>query len=698
MSERLTLSRRPTLLAGVALALLALALVMMGRATPSGADPGPGYQLIKIKGVNWTNWSQLGSKAVIPGGKAAITLSGGYPLQNNDKIITSGLPNVGVGTYVYLEGASTDADGDKIVSWAWATGGPDEQGVPMDWADAQMARFMASKAGKYLVQLTVTDAKGQKSVSDVNVWAGKYVGVDASCALCHNGSVMPDMVSEWRETGHATKFETTYDRYSATSDYCARCHTVGYDETADNGGMDDAARAAGWDPKVDGSMLAWMKKIKNFTIGQVKADPNMGPKINIQCENCHGPGGSSHTKAKSLEAGVCLQCHDKTHGAQGWPYSKHAQSIPGTRAANTDCVSCHTAQGFVEVKIRGEEPVFPSQATAAKEATLPAPESMAGLTCATCHDPHAFNEPEAGAYGLASKQLRVHGPVKTPQEFTVDAGEAAICVTCHANKRDLQYKADFLAGKLTRGPHGNTQADVLFGKGAVDYGREYYNSFHTTGVENACITCHMADAPLDNPGPDGNVGTRDDVKVDAVGTHSFAVKAEWDYAKDAPDAGKVEVMNTTACQKCHGESLTTFNRKARDDFDRDGAVEGVQDEVKGLLAELAKRLPKTAAGAVMSSGVTAQNTTEAQRKAMWNYFLIQNDGSYGVHNTQFTVELLRQTIKETDAAPKAGAAAGSPSALPKTGSPIPPQALSSLAGLGVALVGLGGLFVRRRAR
>lgn len=38
-------------------------------------------------------------------------------------------------------------------------------------------------------------------------------------------------------------------------------------------------------------------------------------------------------------------------------------------------------------------------------------------------------------------------------------------------------------------------------------------------------------------------------------------------------------------------------------------------------------------------------TNELQRKALWNYWVIRNDGSKGIHNTQFSVQVLQETYK-----------------------------------------------------
>jgi hypothetical protein len=94
---------------------------------------------------------------------------------------------------------------------------------------------------------------------------------------------------------------------------------------------------------------------------------------------------------------------------------------------------------------------------------------------------------------------------------------------------------------------------------------------------------------------------------------------------------------------CHAQGqFTTFNRTAYGDYDGDGTIEGIQDEVQGLLDILAAELPKDDEGEV--SYKTA--TSEAERGAVWNYQLIAYDGSLGIHNTAFAVQVLQKTYKQ----------------------------------------------------
>lgn len=576
-------------------------------------------QLVKIRGIMTTD------KETYPNKQVAITLTGGYASHDNEKIITSGLPNVGVGTYVYLEGLNETLSDVKITAWKWQLTTPINSNAKIENNQTRYPRFKADMIGRYVVTVTATTEKGDKLTSSRDIYAGKYVGVQ-KCATCHSGSVMPDKVSQWAETGHATKFEAFFGSYSKTSDYCIRCHTVGYDETADNGGFDDAVRTLGWTPD-KGSVMAYIKanSVKNTTLRELVANPTTYNVMNVQCENCHGPGGNTHTGTYSFEASVCGPCHTQINelGKSAHGTGAHVGSNYAETAGSADCAKCHTGQGFVNAQIRGEELVFPSQQTPDKPANMFAPELQAPIACATCHDPHQATDPEKGANGLASKQLRIEGNVTAPQGFTVDAGVSAVCVKCHADKRDLQYRVDFLAGKKTRGPHSDTQSDVFYGQGVITFNQTIANSPHTTVATDGCAECHM----YSTIGHGGN----------AAGGHTWSMSMQ----------NGTENIIACAQSGCHTKgSITTFDRKASADFDGNGKIEGVQTEVDGLLTKLADKLPKDKTGQVMSSGFNATNTNLLQREALWNYWVIKNDGSRGVHNTQFTVQVLQETYKQ----------------------------------------------------
>jgi len=598
--------------------------------------PSEEYPLADIRAV----WPSDGE--VYPDQKVWITLHAGYASHNNEKIVTTGLNNVAVGTYVYLAGREQDAAGKPISGWTWKVTGPSGEDVPVENGDTRTPRFLAAKEGKYQVTVQANLDGGKKGTTVLTVNAGHYVGAEA-CQSCHNGSVRPDVYSAWLGTGHATKFETTFSQYAADRDYCIGCHTTGYNETDTAGGFDDLARQAGWDPQ-QGSVTAWLLGAKK-TVDQIKASP-MGKLTSVQCESCHGPG-SAHTGASSYDPGVCEQCHEQ--GLQ-WATSGHA--LTGYKnshtAGNAACAPCHSGDGFVVAKVRKQQPVFPSQATPLQPANIAAPGESPMIGCATCHDPHQASEPDKNG---ASAQLRLHGAVTIPIGVTIQAGDAAVCVSCHANNRDAQYKQDYQAGKKIRATHENPQVDVLFGvkESAFDFGESLAGPSAHADNPNACLTCHMAPNPVLDPGPDGKPGTRDDVTAKNIGGHSWAMAG-----KVTVNGQEKDLQNTAACQAsgCHAEgSIQDFDREARADYDGDGKVEGIQDEVKGLLELLAAKLPKDDKGQVLSETIKADNTTEVEREAIWNYDLILRDGSYGVHNAAFTIQLLQKTYQHLTGQP-----------------------------------------------
>ncbi len=581
---------------------------------------------------------------VYPDEKVWITLhEGEYAYHDNEQIVTTGLNSVGVGTYVYLEGKEADTHEAPITAWSWKVVGPLEADIEVEGAETRQPHFLANAEGKYEVTITATLEDGTKASSEFPVYAGRYIGAE-ECALCHSDSVMPDKVTAWRETGHGTKFETSFARYSGASDYCIGCHVTGYNEADNAGGFDDAARQAGWDP-AEGSVGAWIEG-EGLTLQDVMESP-AGKFANIQCESCHGPG-SVHTKALSYEPGVCSQCHPQE--AQ-WRFSGHATGATGSSymhtAESTGCAYCHTGEGFVEYKVRHNELVFPNMATADKPANLPEPGAMSPIACATCHDPHAATEPHnkgtAEAPNIASLQLRLAGEVTMYNGETVNAHESAACVSCHANKRDLAYKAAYLAGENSRGPHSNTQADNFYGvtAAAFDFGQgAYASSPHSALAEEGCIHCHMAPNPVMAPGPDGEMGTRDDVKALTAGDHTWSMAGEYE--------GEL-IENTGACmtEGCHAEgSITDFNRKAFGDYDGDGAVEGIGDELQGLIEIVEGALPKNADGNLFASGFNTADLTDVQLQAYWNYNLVSGDGSGGVHNTAYSIQVLQRTYKQ----------------------------------------------------
>jgi len=119
----------------------------------------------------------------------------------------------------------------------------------------------------------VTSASGEKASEATKA---TYVG-SKKCKMCH----MP-VYKAWEATKHATAIKALGDTAKAE---CFECHTVGYKKTGGFVSLDKT--------------------------------PEL---VNVQCENCHGPG-SLHVKASKedrkktvtvvADASLCLNCHTK---------------------------------------------------------------------------------------------------------------------------------------------------------------------------------------------------------------------------------------------------------------------------------------------------------------------------------------------------------------------------------------------------
>ncbi|HEX3744030.1 MAG TPA: multiheme c-type cytochrome [Bryobacteraceae bacterium] len=462
--------------------------------------------------------------------------------------------------------------------------------------------------GLYVVSATVT-VNGTSTPIYQSYIAGTYVGV-AVCTQCHGGGLAQSMVTSWSTTAHATVFKTVIDG-TAIAGYtesasCAACHTVGYDanSTVNDGGFSSVAKQLGWAFPTTGQ------------VGNFESMPQSLQNVsNIQCENCHGPGsehanfgGDTIAVAIPKNSGACNQCHDEpSHHIKtaAWANSVHAvtTTIP---AGNATCVGCHTGTGFI-AKMNGASPITDT--------------TYHSIDCYTCHEPHGDTTPSADAHlirNMATVTL-IDGTV------VKDAGEGALCMQCHQSRMKASA-VDTTAGSAHFGPHEGPQADVLLGTNGYTYGLKIPSSAHHFVTTNACVDCHMQ-----------TVASTDPAFMKA-GDHTFKTTY-------TPAGGTAEDL-VGACQNCHGTDLTTFDVPTFD-FSGNGTISGVQTEVQGLLDQLSMMLPPNS---LAKTSLSIDSTwTKPQLEAAYNWLLITNDGSRGIHNMEYTVGLLKASIANLQA-------------------------------------------------
>ena len=667
---------------GMCLAMLAFALLSAPQtAVAQGPTATPVPPVAKVEIV------AMPGNIAAPG---AITATIRYVTETNPAsstvaLYTTGLSNVPINVPVYIQVSAADPKNSGTPVWALTKPAESKSVITnvTTITNAMVAKFTPDVVGAYYVQVTLRNAAGVTSAPQFVFFnAGTYIGVEAgNCKQCH-----PGKTAEWAKTGHAVLFSEELDNkidgpagvqpvggyITHYSETCTRCHTTGWYPAPYNGsgGYFDAKAKANW------TFPTWKQIDEVFTKkapSNWEAAPagvkNMGV---IGCEACHGPA-EQHVKngAKvmdtSLDSGVCNQCHGAAaNHSKGWQLgnSKHQvgtsfEEIYGP--ARQACVRCHSAEGFITFVAN--------------------PKNMAAwgneegpVGCAVCHDPHAEDKPW---------QLRIAGkPVEVASlPNAKDVGLSAICFTCHWGRRDLAADATVIAANGAAGyPHYSTAAEMLADTGGYTYGQTVPNSPHgalvgiapiasgNTGpgmakflyssptdtkgnVPGPCVTCHMVAGP-----------PATDKSAYQVGGHSFNAVT--------PD-GMVDYG--ASCKSCHGE-VKDFNLKAKGDYDGNGKVEGVQDELKGLLWTVWKGLEakgwKQATGSPY--GTAPANADSKQKAAFYNFRSIYgvmwvadasgkiaggNEGkAAAMHNFKRSCALLQLSLKDLNGSLPAGAA------------------------------------------
>lgn len=275
--------------------------------------------------------------------------------------------------------------------------------------------------------------------------------------------------------------------------------------------------------------------------------------------------------------------------AEQWSNSLHSRANSHTIGRN-ECITCHDGQSFT------------SKITEAEE--LP---TSTGQDCFTCH----------AGYG---RQLKEAGILDIPIKENYDAGMGAVCSSCHHGNN----VPDMTSARRAY-PHYGPQADVISGFGGIRASSDlqFHNTYGHISLDNSCVDCHM---------PVNEKGFR---------PHTFTMQPE--YAE-------------LVCATCH-QGATDFNFQAKADYDGDQKAEGIQDEVSGLLEILEKAIIEELDGGSFEASKGAINYYDKNGDpinsvpdkvylASYNYLLIEHDGSKGVHNPLFAVQLLQYSYKE----------------------------------------------------
>ena len=322
-----------------------------------------------------------------------------------------------------------------------------------------------------------------------------------------------------------------------------------------------------------------------------------------------GTNGTNGTNGQNGANGAdgtafCLNCHnDNTMGAieTEWSNSVHAKGGHAARASSADCARCHAEEGFI---------AFTDNPKMAAVGITNANQ----ITCKACHNGlHVTFDAENDGEDFA---LRNKGPVEIiidpGQYIDLNSKESNLCVNCHqvrtpAPEDENQYNSDdelidpagdgmYTITSSHYGPHHAPQGNLIIGKAGYQFmGNTDYPISGNTSTPHAqagCVACHMYEA-TDHP------------------SHTFAPLKE-------------------ACAECHG-AVTSFD------------IDGVQTEVDGLMAELETLLEED--GVLVNGSLKTGTYPLKQARAYYNFAMIEEERSHGVHNPDYVRALLKNTIE-----------------------------------------------------
>ncbi|MBI4872866.1 MAG: hypothetical protein HY814_15035, partial [Candidatus Riflebacteria bacterium] len=524
----------------------------------------------------------------------------------------SGTTNVEVGSNVYFVAPANQQSYSWTIVNRTTTGGTSTN--QLQDATTRFGHFVPDKKGIY-------EIKEASQAKSFKFNASTYAGT-SNCQNCHDGGFTADKFTGFNMTAHAMSLQNYLNRAGRVGTTIAglRSRTVGNDPTPTAvSGFDDVAAS-----------LSWTPPSPTTTTSYTSVPQELKDLGGIQCENCHGPGAShSGSKAKigyGYDVETCGQCHSWAPAQ----WSKHRGHSKKPATSSTNCLGCHSGAAYASAMSHYATVSTTHNALSSWPAGWSTTSNQGPIGCAACHDPHSTDKGSTVDFQLRSFDRDIK---LISGRLVQKTGAAATCMVCHSARKSSANANQTTPSALpTRfGPHYNCQNDMLQGANGYEYPEytaiaPYSSSPHRTVVEDTCVGCHMQTAT-------SNTRNVDDV----VGNHTFNMR-------------NGSVNNAVAtCGKCHA-GATDFNIEAGADYDGNGTIEGIQEEVEGLIQkvehEIATQNPTGWNQWLTSTDENPRGLTVKQAKALWNVEFVSLDGSKGVHNFAYAVQLLQRSYKD----------------------------------------------------
>ena len=462
-----------------------------------------------------------------------------------------------------------------------------------------------------------------------------YVGSE-TCAECHNAPPLKTH-SGWMDTAHASAFSTLKKIGMHKNASCLPCHTVGFN----GGGYVDEATT-----------------------------PHLQ---NVQCESCHGPAGAHVAWAQegaaepkilpltTPSAMLCGGCHNGFHHPtyDEWKTAGHSEVIEAVAnyfkntnrvdavARMNSCGACHSGS----VRFEMLSAYTKNTGTARTNVMWPTGQDAAEttVTCVTCHDTHATHVYTNVITGTVyTNQLRY--PLTSTNVFSYNTGtnfasqynpNVSVCGQCH-NARGASVNSN------GRPPHHSVQYNILLGAIGVTSDAKPPQGAHQKNPLQ-CVGCHTHKHDAASPS---------EATPNYTG-HGFRWTVEACTTCHTSPTGLLSATNLLASTQLEIQSLMTQTKQALDLW----ATSKNTNTWAKLYGALGWEY--TSAGQISNptgsssikgpaDGTGGTVNMQAQipqgiREARFNLYLIEHDGSKGVHNAPYARHLLSTALQKVNA-------------------------------------------------
>lgn len=419
----------------------------------------------------------------------------------------------------------------------------------------------------------------------------------------------------------------------------------------------------------------------------------MGPAGANGTNGTDGTNGTNGTNG--VDGGTnCQECHNPLTvelKATEYEFSKHSYGEAAfEESGNVSCTPCHASQAFLYVCKNNVSSAFVENTTTHKwtnsYATIPG-QSIGEINCATCHSSlHSTygKEDFSPLTTIAAVKMTMNGGSKEIN-LPADGGASNLCVKCHqprpftnsnTNGNVLNY--DSLVNfpnvvfydasqnnglnKLKPGyrthTHYGTVGAIYAGKGGVEFGTGYTNSFHTTGA--SCQDCHMA-TQANRTGGHTFFASGNFSGCNESGCHTGMSASSITYTATRADA-KAKLETLAGLLKVNGIEIMNRNPDATTNlwasktsnkydgylniFDPINNPNGITNNAAGggTFKNPGSTSGWSAADIATNNSLPLITLTNEQMGAIINFQLCLREYSLGIHNTKYTMALLNNSI------------------------------------------------------